>query len=299
MQPLSNLNSTSIAKVEAEPYGNPDINKNKTPNYPLIRIVDRKKISVIITSYNHERYIKQSMDSILDQKGNFNLEIILGDDCSTDNTYKILREYSEMYPNNIKMMPNQGNLGVTKNLKRCLEACTGDFIAICEGDDYWTDEYKLQKQMDYLEKNKTYSMCFSALIIYIEAENRFILHAGQNTLKKDFITTEDLIEVNYIGNFSCCMYRFDTIKKLPPELFNIYTVDWMFNMACGEIGKIGFMKDPMSIYRLHSNGAWSGKPAKEQMEMLLQSIHTYNLFYKNKYQEQFLRLKNRIMDQKV
>jgi hypothetical protein len=95
------------------------------------------------------------------------------------------------------------------------------------------------------------------------------------------------------------MYRADTINKLPSELFDIYTVDWMFNMACGEIGNIGFIKEPMSVYRLHSHGAWSGKLPKEQLDAVLQSIEVYNSFLKNKYQEQFLRLKNQLMERKA
>jgi glycosyltransferase involved in cell wall biosynthesis len=295
--PPAAIQSTNITQLEAAPYENPVIDKKGTPSFPLIRIVDRRKISVIITSFNHERYIKQCLDSILDQKGNYNLEIILGDDCSTDNTNEILRQYSEMYPVTLKMMPKQDNMGVTKNLKRCLDACQGDFIAICEGDDYWTDEYKLQKQMEFLEEHKDYSMCFSACMLFIEKENRFILHAGQNSLNKDTITTEDLIETNYMGNFSCCMYRTDAIRKLPAEIFNFFTVDWMFNMACGEVGRIGFIKNPMSVYRLHSNGVWSGKSTREQNDFLIQCIGTYNKFLNYKYKAQFRRLKKRFKDQ--
>ncbi|MCZ7380702.1 MAG: glycosyltransferase [Candidatus Methanoperedens sp.] len=275
---------------------NPEPESKKMPSYPPIRVVDRKKISVIVTSYNHEQYIKQCLDSLLIQKGNFDLEIVLGDDCSTDKTREILQHYYEIYPDTIKMMPKEDNLGITKNLKRCLDASTGDFIAICEGDDYWTDEYKLQKQMELLEEHKDYSMCFSALMLFIEEENKFLLHEGQNSLKKDTITTEDLIETNYIGNFSCCMYRTEVIRKLPEKLFNIFTVDWMFNMACGEMGRIGFIRDPMSVYRLHNSGVWSGKSQIEQMEGLLRLIDIYNQFLNYKYDAQFMNLKRRNQD---
>jgi glycosyltransferase involved in cell wall biosynthesis len=266
-------------------------------SYPRTRVVDRKKISVIVTSYNHEQYISQCLESILIQKGYFNLEIILGDDCSKDKTRKIMQQYYEIYPGIIKIMLDEPNMGISKNLKRCLDASTGDFIAVCEGDDYWTDENKLQKQMEYLEENEDCSMCFSALMILIEEENRFILHEGQNNLKKDTITTEDLIESNYIGNFSCCMYRTDVIRKLPLELFNIETADWMFNMACGNVGKIGFIRDPMSVYRIHSNGFWSGMSTREQNDMILLAIDIYDRFFNYKYEVQFTRLRNRIKDQ--
>jgi len=278
------LQSNNIAQLEAIPSQNPSFESKEEPLFPLVRIVDRKKISVIITSYNHERYIKQCVESILEQKGNFNLEIILGDDCSTDKTPEILEQYSEMYPNTFKRMPNKDNIGITKNLKRCLDACTGEYIAICEGDDYWTDAYKLQKQKDLLELHRDYSMCFSALMVYFETTNTFILNVlpGQ-----DFITTEDLIGRNYIANFSCCMYRTSIVKRLPIGIFDLYTADWMFNIACSQLGKIGFTRDPLSVYRIHAKGAWSGLSALDSARETCHLIDVYNRFLDYKYDALF------------
>src|SRR5690349_4970838 len=97
------------------------------------------KINVIVTTYNHEKYIAQCLESILEQKGDFEIEVIVGDDCSTDGTRKIVEGFGARHPNIISVLPKGENLGITKNLKRCLDACTGEYIAICEGDDYWTD----------------------------------------------------------------------------------------------------------------------------------------------------------------
>ena len=165
------------------------------------------KISVIVTSFNHEKYITQCLESILSQTGDFDMEIIIGDDCSTDNTRTIAQYFEEKYPQIITVLPPGPNLGITKNLKRCLEACSGDYVAICEGDDYWTDTNKLQKQKKFLDSHPDYSMCFSAIMIYFEDQNRFEPHHDQLLLSKNILSTEDLIQQNYIGNFSCCMYR--------------------------------------------------------------------------------------------
>jgi glycosyltransferase involved in cell wall biosynthesis len=270
---------------------------NKSPEVFDVRIVDRKKISVIITSYNHERYIEQCLESILDQKGNFNLEVILGDDCSTDNTRKILSQYSEKYPGIITMLPQEANLGLTKNLKRCLENCRGDFIAVCEGDDFWTDPYKLNKQMNFLNEHTRSSMCFSALLLYYEEENRYVPHNDQVNLDKEFISTVDLIGRNYIGNFSCCMYRAEVVKRIPKTAFDLYMVDWMFNMLCGEQGDIGFIRDAMSVYRIHSRGAWSGQSAVRQFEELIKVIPDYNEFFNFKYEVEFQKLLDRVQIQ--
>lgn len=121
------------------------------------------KISVVVTAYNHEKYVAQCLDSILIQKGTYALEVILGDDCSADRTRRIMQEYAEKHPDIFILLPPTANMGVTKNINRCLDTCSGDYIAFCEGDDYWIDRYKLQKQMEFLESHPGYSMCFKRL----------------------------------------------------------------------------------------------------------------------------------------
>jgi glycosyltransferase involved in cell wall biosynthesis len=252
------------------------------------------KISVVVTSYNHEKYISKCLDGILMQRGVFDLEVILGDDCSTDLTPQIMQNYQEKYPDIIKIMPAEVNLGVTRNLKRCLDACTGEFVAICEGDDYWISEEKLQKQMKHLIEHQDLPMCFSSIMLLYEPANRLVPHPEQYVLNKDRISTEEIIQTNYIGNFSCCMYRMDVIRELPHALFEIYTVDWMFNIMCSEWGGIGYIKDWMSVYRIHSSGGWSGKPEQEKYESWLSYIDTYNSFLDFKYDKEFKKLKSQV-----
>ncbi len=254
------------------------------------------KISVVVTAFNHEKYIAQCLDSILMQKGSYDLEVILGDDCSTDNTRQIMQDYQSNYPDKLTLLPLTTNLGITKNIKRCLDKCTGDYIAFCEGDDYWTDAYKLQKQMEFFESHLDYSVCFNAIMIYYEAERRFTAHPDQVSLETDTITVKELIAINYIGNFSCCMYRSKIINQLPEKLFDINTVDWMFNMACGQLGKIGFIRDWMSTYRIHSNGAWSKKSNYEGFYDILTHIDIYDHYFSYQYSEQFSRLKEQIIN---
>ena len=252
------------------------------------------KISVVATAYNHEKYIAQCLDSILMQKGVFDLEVILGDDCSTDRTRQIMQEYTDKHPDIFTLLPPAANMGVTRNIKRCLDACSGYYIAFCEGDDYWIDRYKLQKQMEFLESHPGYSMCFNAIMLYYEDVKKYVPHTGQLMLTRDTLTIEDLIKTNFIGNFSCCMYRSDTVQKLPDELFDIHTWDWMFNMACSRLGKIGFIRDWMSVYRIRPHGAWSGKSRVDQRQTMVAAIDSYNQFFNYEYDKQFRKLKNKI-----
>jgi glycosyltransferase involved in cell wall biosynthesis len=253
------------------------------------------KISVVVTSFNHEKYITQCLESILSQKGDFQMEIIIGDDCSTDHSRVIAEQFQAGYPQVISILPAGPNLGITKNLKRCLDACSGDYIAICEGDDYWTDTHKLQKQMLFLESHTDFSMCFSAIMIYFEDRNRFEPYHDQLAVSKGILTTEELIEHNLIGNFSCCMYRTEVIRKLPDQIFDFFTVDWMFNICCSQLGKVGFLHDWMSVYRKHATGAWAGKSELESLYQMLPLIDTYNEFLGYKYDVHFKNYKARVL----
>jgi len=112
------------------------------------------KISVGVITYKQETTIRQTLDSILAQKGDFDLELVVGEDCSPDGTYEICADYAQRYLGVIKLLPNTKNLGIMANFARVMRACTGDYIGICAGDDYWCDEKKLEKQLEYFKKHK-------------------------------------------------------------------------------------------------------------------------------------------------
>lgn len=113
-------------------------------------------VSVIVLTYNHERYIRQALDSILMQKVDFDYEILVGDDCSEDETPNILKQYYQKHPNLFRLYLRKENVGATRNAYELLTSARGKYLATCEGDDYWTDENKLQIQVDFLEKHNEY-----------------------------------------------------------------------------------------------------------------------------------------------
>lgn len=117
------------------------------------------KISVAIITYNQQDTIAQTLDSILCQQGDFDMEIVVGEDCSTDNTPAICSEYAKRYPNKIVLLQEGHNLGIMRNFANVISHCTGDLIGICAGDDYWCDEYKLQKQKNYLLAHPECGVC--------------------------------------------------------------------------------------------------------------------------------------------
>lgn len=125
------------------------------------------KLSVAIITYNQGRYIKDCLEGILNQKTNFDFEIIIGDDCSSDDTLTICQEYSHQHPR-IKILENKTNLGYSENWKRTLNSCSGEYIAPIEGDDYWINESKLQKQVDFLDRNPSVGLCYTDCNIFYE-----------------------------------------------------------------------------------------------------------------------------------
>lgn len=138
---------------------------------------ERTKISVGVITYNQESTIRQTLDSILAQKGDFDLELVIGEDYSPDNTYAICHEYAERYPAVVKLLPNTHNLGVMANFARVMHACAGGYVGICAGDDYWCDEQKLQKQLDYFEAHKDVGVVSTSGYKLLVKTNTLVPHA--------------------------------------------------------------------------------------------------------------------------
>ena len=125
-------------------------------------------VSIEIITYNHAPFIRQCIEGVLMQKTTFPYELVIGEDCSTDGTREIVLDYAQKYPEIIRVITSESNVGAFENEKRAYFACRGKYIAICEGDDYWTDPDKLQKQVDFLEEHPDYSMCCHASKIIVE-----------------------------------------------------------------------------------------------------------------------------------
>lgn len=139
---------------------------------------EKTKISVAVITYNQQETIRQTLDSILMQKGNFDLELVIGEDCSTDSTRAICEEYTVHHtPYTIRLLPSQKNLGIMANFARVMKACTGDYVAICAGDDYWCDEYKLQKQLDYFKTHPEVGVVSTSGYKLLVKSNTFVPHA--------------------------------------------------------------------------------------------------------------------------
>jgi len=257
-------------------------------------------VAVGVLAYNHQDYIVQCLDSILKQKGNFQLKLIICEDKSTDRTAEIIEHYisekSSNLGNNIiiEYLTTDKNLGMVKNLQRLIEACQGnDYVALIDGDDYWTNESKLQHHIDYMMANPECSMTFDSILMYWEKEDKFELYTLQQEAKKTRFNTSEIIESYVIGNISCCVYDGRYLEKIPSQLFEMFVGDWMLNIVYSQFGDIGFIKQPMTVYRKHENGIWSGLNEIDKRKRLINSIHDYNRFLSFTYDEEF----SKVIDQ--
>ncbi|MEZ8144308.1 glycosyltransferase [Enterovibrio sp. FF113] len=232
-------------------------------------ILDQCVISVVVTSYNHENYIHQALESILSQRGSFRLEIIIGDDASTDKTSEIIMSFKERHPEIIKVMDPDVNLGVRKNLQRCFNNCTGRFVAICEGDDYWNNNGKLSKQLSSLRNNSDASMSFNWLMLYYESEGKYTPHPQQERLQARVLKFDDIVRSPIIGNFSACLYKKEAIDSIDKRYYDDpIAFDWLFNVLIAKQGDICFVKELLSVYRIHDKGLWSSNNPKVMQDKI-------------------------------
>ncbi|MEH2352520.1 glycosyltransferase [Nostoc sp.] len=239
------------------------------------------KVSILMITYNHENYIAQAIESILMQQTNFEYEVVIGEDCSTDNTRQIIIDYQNKYPEIIRLLLPDKNLGMHKNFIQTLQACQGKYIAILEGDDYWTSSEKLQKQVDFLDKNLDFAICFHNVLVFWQDNSyspAIFLHNQPKTS-----TIENLLINNFISTPSV-MYRAGLVQKFPDWFYEQSMGDWTFHILNAQHGKIGYIDEVMSAYRIHSKGVWSGKSREYQIKETIRMLDTIKYDFNSQYQ---------------
>lgn len=211
----------------------------------------KPRVSIVSISYNQELYIEQALRSFVEQKTNFAFEVIIADDCSTDNTPRIIERYAKKFPDIIKPVLRSENVGVQRNLIDALKRASGEYIALCEGDDYWSDSRKLQMQYDFLSTHCEYSLCFHPVeVVYENHEKESEIYPTINDAER--FTVKALLDQNFIQTNSV-MYRREQYEDIPTD---ILPLDWYLHLYHAKGGKIGFLNKVMSVYRRHPGGIW-------------------------------------------
>lgn len=210
-------------------------------------------LSVCIISYNHEKYIKEAIEGVLNQETNFPFEIVVGDDASTDKTIQILKKLQTKYPKRLKVLNRKTNLGMIKNFKNTYQQCKGKYVAILEGDDYWTDKQKLQKQVNFLEAHPKYMLSGHAVNIYNE-KTKTLKKFPKKTLPQK-ITLADTLSFGTLAPTCSLVVRRTSIEKFPIWFDKAHSADWAFHILPLKNGFMKFHNEIMGVYRRHEAGS--------------------------------------------
>jgi len=233
-------------------------------------------LSICCTSFNHGKYLKETLDGFLLQKTTFPIEIIVHDDASTDNSAEIIKEYAAKDDRFVTILQteNQYSKKIKPWANFVFPKAQGKYLALCEGDDYWTDSLKLQKQVDFLEENKDFELCFHNSKKYFQEDGNFEINTASSNIKS-ITTALDLVDYNFIATPTVVLRNNFTL----PKWFNHLPVgDWpLFFIQVGE-GKIKKLEDVMAVYRIHSKGAWT---AMSKFKRLQTDYDTISSLLKN------------------
>jgi glycosyltransferase involved in cell wall biosynthesis len=220
-------------------------------------------VDVAIVTYNHEKYIAQAIESVLMQKTDFKVRMIIGDDCSSDKTQEIIKEFSQKYPDYIKTILYDKHIGIFSKDRvgiKVLEQCTAKHIALLDGDDYWTDPNKLQKQVNFLESHPDCALCFHN-VHYEDSIGEFqgftTFASRCKRLQDDTdatFTIRDTLMGGLIPTCSVLLRNEPAISNLPEFFFQTRTGDWLLWLLVCKDKTMRYFHRPMAVYRINSAG---------------------------------------------
>jgi glycosyltransferase involved in cell wall biosynthesis len=243
-----------------------------------------------MVTYNHGHYIRRAIESVLEQKTDFNYELVIGEDCSTDGTREIVAEFQSRYPERIRATLYPTNMGAYYNGTQTLLACRkAEYVAFLDGDDYWTSVDKLQKQVDYLDRHPECSLCFHKASV--DRDGQVSEHPRKRITGADGqFSFDDIILENFI-DASTVLFQSVLLRDYPPKWLGKMPIgDWPLWILCAQAGKLGYIAENMATYRIHSGGAWSKKTTTRQAK---------NILYAAKFFRKQFHIRNRKFDEQL
>ncbi|HEY6163043.1 MAG TPA: glycosyltransferase, partial [Bacteroidia bacterium] len=247
--------------------------------------MNRPRLSIALTTYNHEHFIARALDSILSQQVNFDLEIVIGEDGSTDKTREIILGYQERFPGKIRLLDPNGNLGYVKNFDNTLKACAGEYISIFDGDDLMLPG-KLQKQLDLLDKNPGYVMVGHNVRAF-DSESGKTLRTIGPPKQKDHYTIEDLI---IYGSFFANCSKMFRASHFPPEGIDHRVkviADWYITLMIVDHYRIGYLHETLAEYRVHPHSIMQQLKGRQDFEDKMFILDKLNKRYDHRFENLF------------
>ena len=228
----------------------------------------RPKLSVVVLAYNHETFIEQALASVLMQEVDFSYEVIVGEDCSTDGTRARVAALAAQHPDALRPVYHARNGGMGANLRACLTACRGEYIALLEGDDYWTSPHKLQRQVDWLDEHPDFALCFHPVAERYDDGTPPPAPNPAPAAPRDVYTFEDfLVPGATLASTGATVLR-NVLPTWPDWLFAANPIDFSLAALYSEHGPAKRLPEVMGVYRIHRGGVWSGA-ARHQNSMRL------------------------------
>lgn len=246
---------------------------------------NRPLISVCTITYNHARFVEQAIKSVLAQECTFDIEFVIGDDCSTDGTRAIIEAYHQKYPHIIKPLYTDKNLGAKANAQRSLLSCRGRYIASLEGDDYWIDNKKLQKQFDFMEAHPDFAMCYTMANVEEWDGVQYDINYAQP--KQDVLSMADIItsEQNLIPT-ATIFFKNILPNPLPDFFINAISGDIAIHLIMAANGKIKYLPYITAVYRNHAGGITKTDDQKNNHHKQLMVLYEQaNAFYNNRFDD--------------
>lgn len=243
-------------------------------------------VSVCMITYNHELYIEQAIEGVLMQECDFDVELIIADDNSPDHTFSMVKALKESHKNGawINYTKHQKNKGMMSNFVWALNQCKGEYIALCDGDDYWTDSLKLQKQVDFLQANNDYAMCCHPCF-FQDGQNKALRKQNLSTIDYDY-TVKNLM-LNWGIPTASIMLRNDEIfKNVPTWVKEVASGDIAVTLLLYEKGKFKLLEDYMSVYRLHDTGVSGSHKATRMIHKRAILYSKLNEYFDYNYEDE-------------
>lgn len=233
-------------------------------------------VSILCITYNHENFISRTIESFLSQKTNFPFEIIVGEDCSTDGTLSVINRYRIKYPDLIRVITSESNVGPLNNIRRTLKICKGKYIALCEGDDYWTDIYKIQIQVAFLENNPDYVVTYHDACAFDDIS---ISRQPQLTEKYQCDASQlDLIHARPISSLTACFRN--VLIDIPSEFNQAPIIDLCLWSLLGNFGKGKYLSNiKPGAYRVHAGGIFSTQTSENKNRMTMHTFLCLSQYY--------------------
>ncbi len=215
-------------------------------------------VDVTIATYNHEKYIAHAIESVLAQQTEFPFRILVGDDCSADNTQSIVRGFAESHPGKVETLLYSRHTGMDHPDRvgiRLLNSCTARYVALLDGDDYWTEPHKLQRQVDFLESHPDCALCFhNVTAVYEDGSRPPYAKCAPDT--KAFHSLDDVL-AGCRFHTSSVLFRRELLGTLPDWFHRVLNADWVIYVLLTQHGLAGYLNQSMSVHRIHTAGVWA------------------------------------------